>query len=80
MSEINPLIAQRLALLSESEISTLLSDLRRTDQLLAEVKPSIEKALTISDLSHDGLTALTLDLVTSIVDMEEYLKTLQPDD
>ena len=70
MSDLTPMIEERNAQLSESEISILLSDLRRAYQVIKEVSPTIRKALEISDLSPDGLTTLTLDLETAIVDLE----------
>lgn len=54
----------------ESEISVLLSDLKRAYQLLKEVAPTIKQALDISDISHENLSGLILDLESSITDLE----------
>jgi len=70
MSDLTPMIEERKALLSESEISILLSDLRRAYQVIKEVTPTIQRALEVSDISPDGLTTLTLDLETAITDLE----------
>jgi len=70
MSEIIALVEENKALLSETEIVNLLSELKIAYQVLKNVKPTIEKSLDICHLSHDGLSTLILDIETCITDLE----------
>lgn len=56
--------------LTETEISVLLSDVRRAYALLTEAKPNLEKALEVCELSGEGLDTLLLDLRAAITDLE----------